>query len=607
MLKGLYVTNRMYRYDALIKAIDFFTQRFTLEQLSKYSFEFANEILTLNSSALFILQDGEFRLKNKRLYNLKEYRIENKEKIQKIASLHGSIILDNFGNFFEDEDIENLKMDLVIPLIIDGLLFGFIISDGKALGEFNDEDYTMAMALMRLFNNSLENSRNFRDLKIRNRELDQKIFNLFAVNQSAKSLLSELSLDNLITMAVDVFSELTTSKITSFGIVDEISQKLQILGYRNVDTFTTALTEFEINPNVIPSRDKIVLNLDKDIDRVKELFVNWKEFYSLNAQYIILLVRDRLLGLVTISEPLADKDYDATMFELIESLASCTFIALENALLFEETSRQKEIIEAKFQTLSNFNTLVNNINQCISIEELCDITLQTLNISFDIERAFIAFREGDCYRIKYSIDEIGLNQTLFINDKWQTTFDGDTIYNFLAQDNISYLGEEICKLFDDSTGMVISPIILDRLEIGERKKPFAYIVVLKTPDNLQEEEILLIDTIAKNITPVIYHMDLLDKYQKSYVPNSRQLFYDAIDKKLKARDKYNLDFNIYYKILNGGPFHHRNLTKYQAYEHYLIDNYLFIISYEDLSLEDFKTMASIDKLEDIKKYNFTDY
>lgn len=604
-MDGLYVTNRMYRYDALIKAVDFFTQRFTPEQLSKYAFEFANEILTLKASALFIIDGDEFILKSKRLYNIQNYSIKNKTKIQKIATLHGSIILNRFENYFPIEVLDKFDMNLVIPLIIDDLLFGFIISDGKTVGDFNEDDYTMAVCLMRLFNNALENNRNFTDLKTKNKQLDQKIFNLFAINQSARSLLSELELDNLISMAVDIFSEMTSSKITSFGIVDKVSNKLRILGYRNIEDFSTHLADLEIRPQAEFSHRKVMLSLEEDIDLIKELFVNWEEFYSLGAQYVVLLVKDELLGLVTLAEPVNQEDYDIAIFELIESLASFTYIALENAILFEETQRQKQIIEAKYDVLTSFNQLVENINECISIEELCDITLKTLNISFDIEKAFIAFKENEKqYRIKHSIDDIGVGEILNINEKWEESYDGDMIYNFAAENNQDYLEKDLLDLFYDSTGLVISPIITERFNLEGWESPFAYLLVLKTPNNLQEEEVLLIDTITKNISPTIYHMNVLEEHKQRYIPDKRQLFYESINKKIQEKDKFNVNINIYYRLVETHPFADVDLSMYEKYEHYLIDNYLFIICYDDLDLLNFKKIPSINSLKDVLDYNF---
>ncbi|MCD8500567.1 MAG: hypothetical protein LRY71_01395 [Bacillaceae bacterium] len=59
------ITNKLYRYESLLKAIDFFTQRFSLDQLADFAFEFANEIVTLNASALFLKEGNTFVLRKK--------------------------------------------------------------------------------------------------------------------------------------------------------------------------------------------------------------------------------------------------------------------------------------------------------------------------------------------------------------------------------------------------------------------------------------------------------------------------------------------------------------------------------------------------------------
>ena len=59
-------------------------------------------------------------------------------------------------------------------------------------------------------------------------ELDEKVFNLFAINQSSKVLLSELDLSVLYNLSIDVFSELTQSALTSFFLYDEKEKTMSL-------------------------------------------------------------------------------------------------------------------------------------------------------------------------------------------------------------------------------------------------------------------------------------------------------------------------------------------------------------------------------------------
>ena len=72
----------------------------------------------------------------------------------------------------------------------------------------------------------MRNYKSYNELRAINESLDEKIFNLFAINQSSKALLSQLDLDSLYGLAVDVFSELTQSSATGFVLFDEKAKNM---------------------------------------------------------------------------------------------------------------------------------------------------------------------------------------------------------------------------------------------------------------------------------------------------------------------------------------------------------------------------------------------
>ncbi len=597
------ITNKIYRYESLLQAIDFFTQRFGIEQLSNFAFEFCNEVLTLNSTALFIKNKDEYILNNIRNYKHNNYKIKNSKKLKSIPTFHGNLITNNFNRFFDKQTIEAFNISLVIPLIIDDYLHGFLISDGKAIGTFDESDFAIAQTLMRLFNNSLENSKIFSQLKSKNEELDQKIFNLFAINQSAKTLLSQINLKNLYSIATDIFSEMTGSKVTSFGIFDENSNNIQIKGYRNISDFSSFYTEFELySKNYNDS--KIVLNIEDDIDTIKSLFKNWKDFYNLQTKFIILIVKDEILGLVTLSDSVKDSVYEDSVFELVQTLASFTYIALSNAIYFKKINAQKAIIEKKFKTLVNLNKLVRNINECTSIEELCELTLRVLNLSFNVKKSFITLKSNDCYFIK---DSVGINfddRVFDINDKWSDTLFGETIYDFRADSYKSFFPKNIQQNIASSNCTLISPISIEKTSYDLNSKPLGYLVILETDNSLQEEEILLIDTITNNISPIIYQMQLNKKIKSIYKEDTRKNFLTELKNKINEMKEYNIVFNIYYKKINKHPFKKTNLDDFKDFQHYLIDDFLFIISYDELSEQDLIKIPTPNTVQEFIKYKF---
>lgn len=604
------ITNKLYRYESLLKAIDFFTQRFNLQQLADFAFEFSNEIVTLNSSALFLKKGNSFILRKKRFYEVDDYTILNTSSLDKIPLFHGHIITSNFQSFFEEEEILQFDMKLVIPLIIDSELFGFIISNGKIINSFEEDDFHILNALMRLFNNALENSRHFEDLKKSNAVLDQKLFNLFIINQSTKVLLSELDIDQLTATATDVFSEVSGSQVTTLGIYDELSGRVKIASYRNVRSFTTYKADFELISTSYSKR-KIVFEVEKDIEEIKSLFVNWEEFYQINAKYIIMIVKEKILGFVTLSDSIGETSYDESMFELIESLSASTYIAISNAKMFGIINEQKERIKKKLDTMVIFNKLTKTINHCTTKEELCRLTLKTLQLHFGVKKAFISFKQKltSCYEIVDSIGVDKLNgRTHEIQDFWVDTLVGETVSEFTANTIDDYFNNELTTTVGESNCIVLSPIMFDYhhshfINTDNDGLPIGFLVVLDTKENLKEEEVLLIDTITKNITPVLYQMNVSTDLKENYLEDQKKAFLKSLENKFHEKERYDVEFYVYYKKLNQHPFQDQENTNIDQYDPYYINEYVFIISYKPISEASFKQM-DIQCPDDVVNYRF---
>ncbi len=590
--------SKLYRYEALLQAIDFFTQKFSVSQLASYAFDFTNEILTLNSSALFLKEGEYFKLTRVRSYNVTEYTIENSEKLQRIATFYGSVMSSNFDSYFNSKDTDFFGAKLIIPLIIQDLLYGFIISDGKAVESIDEDDMLISKALMQLINNSLENSKNFADLQEKNKQLDQKIFNLFSINQSSRMLLSELELNKLYTLAIDIFSELTSSKITAFGLFDEIRDKIVIKGYKDVFSPIKIMDEFELNTNSYNGY-KLVFNYKNDIEQLKQIFVNYADFEKLEAEYIILIVKNKILGFVTISKPINDRQYDESLFELIESLAASTYISFTNAIFFQEVSRQKSIIEQKLNTLTKLNALVKNIHSCTDLEELYDLTIRTLHYAFGIKKAFIAIKDKNQYTIKKSVGIAYSDNILELNEEWELLDSSETFSSYTKDACCEYFSDNSFGTAEECNCLVISPITSDAADLDSSSQLMGYLVVLQTSESLREEEVLLIETIANSIAPIMSNMKSVEQMKANYLLNQQAAFENAVKKKLENKANFHIDFYIYYKQLPQKPFVEVDLSSYKQFEAYYFANYLFILSEVALDASAFDGSIFPNRLEEI--------
>ena len=56
----------IYRYNGLLEAIRFFSNRLTLDQITDTAFDFVNELLTVEKCAMYLYENNRYELKKQR-------------------------------------------------------------------------------------------------------------------------------------------------------------------------------------------------------------------------------------------------------------------------------------------------------------------------------------------------------------------------------------------------------------------------------------------------------------------------------------------------------------------------------------------------------------
>lgn len=551
--KERFLSTKIFRYSGIIKAIDFFSQRLTFEQIVDGAFEFTNELLTIERSAIFSLQDTDFVLKNIKGENSVITRIENTKELSDLPKFYGYLLYEHdvLRKYFDEAIIKAYNVAMVIPLIIDDYLFGFILISNKAMGQLESEDYIIAEALMKLYNNALENYKRFEDLQEMNRELDEKVFNLFAINQSSKALLSELNLNALYNLAIDVFSELTQSSITGFVLYDEFSEDFKLKAFKDI-CFKDAELMLGLNANKETCADasKVILNMEEteSVDYFNSLFkegINAVKF--LRSKFIILLLKSsKVLGFVSLGPTTTGAEYNKGIFELTESLASAAYIALSNAQLFKKVNDQKKLLENKLSDLISLNKLMKNVNSSNDIDTLIDLTLKTLNVSFNVEKAIAALfdEEKKCFKINSTLNIKTKKKEIRVNKNWKKVMEGDIVFEARELAINKYINKSLADDIGRCSGILIIPIFLDKLEL----EMLGVIIVLKYKDSLicDDEYMLTLETIAGHMAPVISCMKSALRNKKITRPDYNYLLIEELEKEMVEAKSLFIDLNVIY-------------------------------------------------------------
>ncbi len=540
---------KLYRYTGLMQAIEYFSQKLVFDQIIEAAFDFINELLLVNNSIVYVLEDSRYIAK--KVKGFKDYvsEIENTSKLENLATFYGNILYekDKIVRFFDLEMVSSMGINAIVPLIIEGKLYGFIMINGK---EFADDDYIISESLMRLINTALENYNRYEDLAKVNKELDEKIFNLFAINQSSKVLLSELRNNALYDLSVELFSELTRSTVTGFVLYDEKSGRYVLKGFKDVFyKIKDAFVSLRLNKDYKIDSNKVIIDLENPDDR--NYFSNMFEdpdnqVKGIDAKYIVIIIKEsEILGFVTLSDTVTGDEYSSGIFELIESLASSMYIALSNANLFKQVNEQKQIIQRKLDKLVSLNKLTKNISSSLRIDTLMEVAAKTLEISFNMQKGLLCLydKELNEFSVSESIGlEGNLDKSIIPNDSWKRVFEGDCVYEIGQEKVAEYIGYEAAQKVGEAQGILIVPIYVDILEVE-----LSGVIVIFKYDGLQldnEENLITLETIAGHIAPVINNLSVIQLQQRFMLPNYVEIFKKELKDEVKAAMDYNINLSV---------------------------------------------------------------
>ncbi len=530
----------LYRYNGLMQAIDFFSSRLSFDQIISSAFEFVNELLTVSRSVMFIQSDKKYILNDSKGFNGKFTEIASGKNLETFAVLCGTVVYgrNRLLEYFEVELLDYYHVQIMIPLIMDTTLAGFIFLSEKTVEDFVANDVIISETLMRLFMNALENNRRLEKLQQVNKELDEKIFNLFAINQSSKVLLTEHNLDTLYELSLDVFSELTLSSRTGFFLYDEGAEKFVIKAYKDIYQSVVPKGSIAFTPNAAAYIDPMCFLVDtrkpSDIKYFNLLFNEKIDILNpLKPLYIILLIKQsEILGFVCLGETVSGLPYKDSMFELVESLAAYTYIALSNAILLKKLEEHKRLLQEKLDRLMSLNRLMKNINSAEDLNTLQQLIMHTLEVSFGVKKGALALYKPQEQALVIAAETgVQFNSGIIIlNSYWNRLYNGSIVLETDEDKVYHYLGEEMDRVLGKKSGLLAVPVYLEKCETVL----LGAVLVFQFRNGFlsDEENLVVMESVANLSAPILNNFISLEEERRVLTVNYKEAFLRELKKQV---------------------------------------------------------------------------
>ncbi|QUI25069.1 GAF domain-containing protein [Vallitalea pronyensis] len=550
------ISKKVYRYTGLVHAIEFFSQKFNLGHVEDYIYAFTNELLLPDQIALFVKKGAKYKLKHVHGYEQSDCIFYDDKSYDELIYYHSGLLTnEKIEDYFPKEVLENYPALIAIPLIMDRDLYGIIFLN-RLQDTFADDDFIIANALMNLYAAALTNHKNYDDLLDMSKQLNEKLFNLFAINHSSKALLSQLDLSTLYELSISAFSELTQSSFTTFFLYDELTESYRLMSLK--DVYNSKLIMFI---NLYPTRpiDDIqvgTLTDMNDLDQRQAFFKLFKKanekLQDIKAQYIVSIKKDqRLIGFVTLGPKTNNNPYEKSIFELIESLASSTYIAISNARNFHQIMKQKEVMNNKLNRIVQLNVLMKHINGAKSSDQLLELTLSTMSVLFGVTSGFIALyhQEENTLTIQESIHINGDLKTIPMVQDFEPLKKGENIIYNSEADVERIFPSHVVEAFEGNySGAIMVPIFVEDNEL----KLLGVIGILAIRDKIlgDEENITTLEFIASHIASVLYQFYTLQQVIDQYKPDYQVLLLQDLKKGIVEAKEFKMAFKVVHICLS---------------------------------------------------------
>ncbi len=567
-------------YDALLSSIDFFSQNLHLEQIVEYGFGIFNTFERPLASAIYVLDEHE----NEYISRYSEGYLVPLPVIQKtdghdaFAVRNGFLLTDfkTLTRYFDETFLLNAEVSKVMPLITDDKLYGFIIStDG---GETEPLSLDFLTRFNYLMNLSLEKASRYLERASLKSEINKRIFNINSISQTMKILLSELDIEKIFRLGLDVIRELTTSSVTSIGIYDEIEKCVRIRAYEN---FLSNVQCFETF-GLIPMRShvgQVVYKYPEEADKLSEVFLDVHKFENLSAEYVILLAKEDVLGFVTIGSPMAVVVYESTTLERVGDIASILHIAVENASQFELIKVQKEQLQMQLDVLKMMNRIIKTVSSAESLDELSEMIMDTVSMSFGVTSALMMTCDDVGNELKGSVGvrEEELDEAFF--NRVRLLMDEGFKVHYTEADAELMFGHDYHRYFEGGNCLLLAPIQINQVQ----KTPVGCLVITRTEKRLLESQVNMVEVLASSVGPILNQLKNVSHYEENYQPAAAFELKRLFERYESERVDYYIEYRVYAKAISSRPFQRPSLEAYSGLDWVYSEGILLIFSSEGVS------------------------
>ena len=411
---------------------------------------------------------------------------------------------------------EQPKSALYVPLVIGERVTGYMsLQNIDKENAFSDSDVRLMETLANSMGVALENARLFDETNRLLKETEQQKAELGVINSVQEGLAKELDMQAIYDLVGNRIRELFNAQAVMIVTFDHetATEHFKYLIEDGQRFYLAPRPYDKLRQHLIITRQKIVVN------------TNYEEAYSRfglktlpgtkmtkSGVFVPLIIGDKVNSYISLQNMEIENAFSESDVRLLETLANSMSVALENARLFDETTRLLKETEQRTAELAVINSVQEGLARELDMKAIYDLVGNKIRDVFDAQAVIIAtfdhetgtekfnylIEKGERYypeprrydKLRYQL--IMTKQKILINSNVEGAF--------------SEFGLTVLKGTDMPKSILYVPLI-----VGNKVTSYVSLQNLDKENAFIDSDVRLLETLANSMSVALENARLFDE------------------------------------------------------------------------------------------------
>jgi GAF domain-containing protein/DNA-binding response OmpR family regulator len=447
------------------------------------------------------------------LNTLRKHLIQTKEKV--VINKNFEAVAAAFG-MKKVPGTEQPQSALYVPLVIGDKVTGYAsLQNIDRENAFSDADVRLFETLANTMGVALENARLFDETNRLLKETEQQKAELGVINSVQEGLAKELDMQAIYDLVGERIRALFKAQAVVIATFDHdtATEHFKYLIEDGQRFYLASRPYDRLRQHLIVNRQKIVIN------------ENYAEAYgkfglktlpgtnpTKSAVFVPLIIGDKVNSYISLQNNEIENAFSESDIRLLETLANSMSVALENARLFDETTRLLKETEQRTAELAVINSVQEGLARELEIQAIYDLVGNKIREVFDAQGVIIATFDH----------EHGTERFNFLFEKGERFFAEPRRYDKLRYELIMkrqkiLINDNIEKAFAEFGLKVVvgtetpKSLLFVPLIVGNRVTSYVSLQNVDKEHAFSESDVRLLETLANSMSVALENARLFDE------------------------------------------------------------------------------------------------